>query len=268
MAIKTKRILLQIAFWVCILAALAFILYPQFTALKAGREKQELVAELRRQMTENAKIAERDPETAVNAVIELEENAGEEGTGAPEDGQTDGILPEDPDGEEDQAEEAADPARTEKERQTAISSILAAQTVIGIIEMEDVEILEPVVVGTGKENLKVAAGHVEGTAGIGEPGNCVICAHNGGIYGKLFRDLRKLKNGNVVKVTDVYNRTWKYEVYDSFVVEPTEVWILEDIKDDKTGGKEDADGEPAYLTLFTCENNGSMRRVIRCRLVK
>lgn len=247
--------MVNIAFWLCLATAIGLFLYPRFTEWRAQKEKEELLAMIRLEMLANADEAmrvEAENEETVSrfdSAIELEDNEEE----------MDALS-----GEEVVVAtgEASEPAATaeelEAQRKSAIADVLSKQTVIGIIEIPEVDILEPVVEGTSKENLKVAAGHVKGTAGIGKAGNCVICGHNGGIYGRLFQDLKKLENGSRVTITDAYNQEFIYEVYDSFTVEPNEVWILEDVED-----------APAaeILTLFTCEENGTIRRVLRCRKV-
>jgi sortase A len=95
---------------------------------------------------------------------------------------------------------------------------------------------------------------MKGTAEPGTKGNCVLAGHRGGIYGEFFKHLNKLKKKDKVKITDAMGREYNYQVYDQFVVEPTDVYVTNSIKEEKT------------LTLVTCENNGTKRLIVRCRL--
>ncbi len=239
-----KKILVNIIFWACLLGAVGCFLYPQYTKLKAASEKKELINTIKATMKENAanKAKEEREEAQAAAAAERPHVTLDP---------VEGTI------EEHEEEPGLTPEQIAAARKKAIEDNLAKQQVLGIIDIPSVNILEPVVEGTTKDNLKCAAGHVEGTNNIGEEGNCVICAHNGGLYGVLFKYLKNVKLGDTVTITDEFGEEYNYEVYDSFTVEPDEVWILEDLKEDDGTRLE-------TLTLFTCENNGKIRRVIRC----
>jgi sortase A len=96
----------------------------------------------------------------------------------------------------------------------------------------------PIVEGDGWEQLKQGVGHHIGSANPGTTGNVVLSAHND-IYGELFRDLDKLKAG---EVAIVYTATHKFTYTVITVhtgVEPTDVSYLA------------STGRPT-LTLITC----------------
>lgn len=249
---KEKRKVIEIiVFWVCLVGAVVCFAYPQITKLRAEKAKKELINTIQETMKQSAAnvAAENIPSTADTSDDEDDAVAHPHVTLDP----VEGTLEETPEEEE----QGLTPEQIAQARANAIAANLAKQNVIGIIEIDSVDILEPVVEGTSKDNLKCAAGHVEHTDNLGEPGNCVLCAHNGGLYGVLFRYLKNVKLGDIVTVTNAAGEIFSYEVYDSFVVDPDEVWILTDLTDDDGNKLE-------VLTLFTCEKNGTKRRVIRC----
>lgn len=141
----------------------------------------------------------------------------------------------------------------EAEEDSEISAYLQYQTIIGIIEIQKLDITFPVVQGTTRDNIRVAVGHMTNTKGIGEKGNCVLAAHRGGVFGEFFKNIHKLENGDQVKVMDASGKEYLYEVYEQFVIEPTDFSVCEDIGDETT------------LTLLSCENNGEKRLIVRCK---
>lgn len=82
----------------------------------------------------------------------------------------------------------------------------------------------PVVQGDGWEQLKRGVGQHIGSANPGQPGNLVLSAHND-IFGELFRDLDKLKPGDLIYVSTA-TREYVYRVTGTRIVEPTEVSVM------------------------------------------
>lgn len=147
-------------------------------------------------------------------------------------------------------EGSEEPEETDKE----VGEILDKQQIIGKIFCEKINIDFVVVEGAKRDNIRASIGHITGTAGMGGKGNCVLAGHRGGYYGEFFKNIHLLENGDKVVLTDVYDREYIYEVYDQFIVEPTELWVCDKVKDKNT------------LTLLSCEDNGTRRRIVRCRL--
>jgi sortase A len=83
-----------------------------------------------------------------------------------------------------------------------------------------------------------------GTALPGQPGNSVISGHRT-TYGRPFYDLDLLSAGDRIEVETAVG-VHVYEVRESFVVAPTDVWVT----DDRPGG---------WLTLTTCHPRFSAR---------
>lgn len=74
--------------------------------------------------------------------------------------------------------------------------------------------------------LKYGSGHVIGTAGIGERGNCAVSAHRS----QGFRHLDLLADGDAV-VIKANGNIYTYSVYETIVVEPTELWVLDPVEE-------------------------------------
>ena len=72
----------------------------------------------------------------------------------------------------------------------------------------------------------------------------------------MFGKLHKLKNGDKAELTDLSGNTLKYQVYNKYVVEPTDTRCTSQLTD---GRKE--------LTLITCTNGGKQRLVVKLRQV-
>ena len=107
--------------------------------------------------------------------------------------------------------------------------------------------------GCSSANLNKAIGHLSETGKIGEKGNCVLAGHYGSRHGTYFTNLKTLKEGDVIKLTDKKGSRYFYEVESMEVVDPYD----NSVKDQ---------GEEKVLTLLTCENSGTMRLTVRCSL--
>jgi sortase A len=92
------------------------------------------------------------------------------------------------------------------------------------VQIPAIGVNAPVVLGDGWEQLKKGVGQHIGSANPGEQGNLVLSAHND-IFGEIFRDLDKLKEGDQVTIV-TQDRTFTYQVTSSQVVEPTRVDLM------------------------------------------
>jgi sortase A len=94
-----------------------------------------------------------------------------------------------------------------------------------------------------------------GTPVPGQPGNSVISGHRT-TYGRPFFDFDQLGPGDRIELETAIG-LHVYEVRESFVVEPTDVWVV----DDRPG---------AWLTLTTCNPKFSARErlIITAELVQ
>ncbi|HSJ28746.1 MAG TPA: sortase [Acidimicrobiia bacterium] len=126
-----------------------------------------------------------------------------------------------------------------------------------LIRIPNIEALREgwnVVHGVRLSDLRNGAGHMPDTPLPGQPGNAVISGHRT-TYGAPFHDLDILVDGDRIEV-DTAIGTHVYEVRESFVVKPTDIWVTDPLP----GG---------WLTLTTCEPKYSARErlIIQAELV-
>lgn len=130
---------------------------------------------------------------------------------------------------------------------------LGGKTVIGVIQIPKIDLIYAIVEGSDAAEIGVAIGHMSSTAELGETGNCALAGHRGGYSGPYFKNLDKLEIGDEVIITNAKQKVFTYKVTETMVVQPDEVWVIEDTGEDV-----------AMLTLVTCENNGTERLIVRC----
>jgi sortase A len=82
--------------------------------------------------------------------------------------------------------------------------------------------------------LRHAVGHIPGTALPGLQGNVAIAGHRD----TFFRGLQYIRKEDEITLTTLHG-SYRYRVDSTLVVEPREIWVLEDTGD-------------AILTLVTC----------------
>lgn len=156
------------------------------------------------------------------------------------------------DGEKEEEREAeAETTDTKAPVSEEDAAMLSSGDVIGLIEIEVLELKYPVVEGADSKQLAYGIGHIPDTAGIGSRGNCVLAGHRGSRYGTYFKYLNRLSAGDTVKVMDKEGNVYLYEVISWEVVGPYDNSVK-------------AQGEETELTLLTCENSGTMRLVYHC----
>lgn len=117
---------------------------------------------------------------------------------------------------------------------------LDSQKLLGILKIDKINVDVPIVQGTKEENLKIGVGHLIGTSDLGQVGNCALAGHRSYTFGKFFNRLNELEiEDKIVIITKDTNYT--YAVYKKYIVEPTDISVLEGNKNEK------------ILTLITCE---------------
>ncbi len=92
------------------------------------------------------------------------------------------------------------------------------------IQIPAINVDAPIVQGDSWEQLKKGVGQHIGTPNPGENGNLVLSAHND-IFGEIFRELDKLRPGDVV-ILYTAQRQYNYVVTGTQVVEPTRVEVM------------------------------------------
>ena len=116
------------------------------------------------------------------------------------------------------------------------------------LEIPDLHIKAPVLEGTDNEVLSQAAGHFPGTGRLGS-GNYCIAGHSSTIYKEYFNNLKNAEVGMEIDLCDAGQKHYTYKVAEMFIVEPNEVWILDDFDDDR-------------VTIVTCTDDGTKRRIV------
>jgi sortase A len=104
----------------------------------------------------------------------------------------------------------------------------------GRIEIPRIGISVMIVEGVEPHSLKVAVGHVPGTALPGEPGNVGIAGHRD----TFFRKLREIRNHDAIRLRTLYG-SYDYLVESTRVVGPSQVDVLQSSNESE-------------LTLVTC----------------
>jgi sortase A len=110
----------------------------------------------------------------------------------------------------------------------------ATGTTLGRLEIPRLGVSAIVRAGSDARTLRLAVGHIGGTALPGEPGNIGLAAHRD----TFFRRLGEIREHDHVRLVTPEG-TFTYRVQSTQIVEPRDTWVLDDT------------GEPA-LTLITC----------------
>ena len=125
-----------------------------------------------------------------------------------------------------------------------------------IITIPKIDISYPVLSDTSDELLEISVNkYWPKDLKPNEVGNYCIVGHN---YrnGKMFGRLNELEYGDIVKLEDPSGRVLQYQVYNIYVVEPTDTSCTSQL----TNGRKE-------LTLITCTEYGTKRLIIKCREV-
>ena len=243
-----------------ILVGVGIIIYPIATRLYSEHAQKVLMQEAKEEILHNIQEANAITEAPTDIVT----------TPTPQ--ITDAVDPADDPSSADNTEPEVEPTQvvdeegeilgsdlTEEEpyedaTETLSSSRLAGQKCIGIITIDKINLVYAVVEGIKDSNIGVAIGHFPDSVAIGAEGNCALAGHNGGHYSRYFKDIKNLKKGDPVVLTDLNGYEYTYNVTESFIVEPTDVYVVEDLG---IKGK--------YLTMVTCTNHGAQRLIVRAK---
>lgn len=120
------------------------------------------------------------------------------------------------------------------DRASAAPAPVAANGVIGLLDIPRLGVSVMVIEGVGSKSLRRAAGHIPGTALPGQPGNAGISAHRD----TFFRPLRNILRNDVIRISTGTGE-YRYRVVSTRIVSPSDVAVLD------SGGDE-------VLTLVTC----------------
>ena len=124
--------------------------------------------------------------------------------------------------------------------------------VVGIIEISSINIKYPILNKTNDNSMEYSITKFSGGE-VNEIGNFVVAGHNY-LNGTMFGKVDQLKIGDEIKLTDLYNNTLTYEIFDIYSTDPNDTSIIESSKE---GTKE--------VTLITCTNGHINRLITKAR---
>jgi len=116
---------------------------------------------------------------------------------------------------------------------------------IGTLRIPAIGLDETVRSGVAMSVIDQGVAHWAGTSGPGGSGNVVLAGHRSTMT-RPFQDLDQLRQGDLIYMTAPDGSEIMYRVSDSYVVDPTDIWIT-------------YDGPEASLTMFACHPKGSAR---------
>ena len=119
-----------------------------------------------------------------------------------------------------------DPFSGEEEQKQ--QSFLNVGEVLAYIEIPQIDVFLPIYDGMSEEILQLGIGRMEGTSMPvgGSSSHCVLTGHRGLPKAKLFRDLDKLKKGDIFWIKSLDEKIY-YEVYATEVIEPMDIEQLQ-----------------------------------------
>lgn len=124
--------------------------------------------------------------------------------------------------------------------------------VVGIIEISSINIKYPILNKTNDNSMQYSITKFSGGE-VNEIGNFVVAGHNY-LNGTMFGKVDQLKIGDEIKLTDLYNNTLTYEIFDIYSTDPNDTSIIESSK----GGTKE-------VTLITCTNGHINRLITKAR---
>lgn len=219
-------------FLICLL--FSYYIYAEYDRNKSEEVSKEILAEIKEQVDNTVKKDENDK---IVVILEV--------PGTQEDNE---------DKTENQNNNQTKTNNTKIDTKTYTSKDGVKYTTEAILKIPKINIEYPVLSATSDALLFVSLNKYWGPQ-PNEVGNYCIVGH---YYenGKMFGKLHKLKNGDKAELTDLSGNTLTYQVYNKYVVEPTDTRCTSQL----TNGRKE-------LTLITCTNGGKQRLVVKLRQV-
>lgn len=233
--IKRKKLIYKIelflsVFFICLL--FSYYIYAEYDRNKSEQVSQEILAEIKPQVDNTIK----DEEETDKIVVILDVAKTEEKKDV-----------------EKNNEKKTDTSKIDTK--TYMSTDGVEYTTESILKISKINIEYPILSATSTDLLFVSLNKYWGPE-PNEIGNYCIVGH---YYenGKMFGKLHKLQNGDTAELTDLSGTTITYEVYDKYIVEPTDTSCTSQLSARNMQKRE--------LTLITCTNGGKQRLVVKLR---
>ena len=123
--------------------------------------------------------------------------------------------------------------------------------VIGILEIKSIGLKAPIVLG--EENLDYVVAKYRSSANFGQAGNVILAGHNN-MKGSIFKNLYKVKIGDIIEIkTD--NNIYKYKLTERVIVNPSDSSLLTQ------------DISKKEITLITCINRAKVRLILKGKII-
>ncbi|EOU1778120.1 class D sortase [Clostridium perfringens] len=123
--------------------------------------------------------------------------------------------------------------------------------VIGILEIKIIGLKAPIV--DGEENLDYVVAKYRNSANFGQVGNVILAGHNN-MKGSIFKNLYKVKIGDIIEIkTD--NNIYKYKLTERVIVNPSDSSLLTQ------------DISKKEITLITCINRAKERLILKGKII-
>ena len=139
--------------------------------------------------------------------------------------------------------------------QNEIETTYKGYKIVGIIEIPKINIKYPILSQTTEKSLLISVTKFWGPD-INTVGNITIAGHNN-FSGTMFGKIKKLEEGDIIKLTDLNNETMEYKVFQKYKINPNDVTCVESVED-----------ETKEVTLITCTNGHKERQVVKAREIK
>lgn len=136
----------------------------------------------------------------------------------------------------DESESSVDDSESKENASSNLSSYPNAE---GILTIEKIDLLQPILHGATQKNLNTTVASVENTGRAGEIGNYAVAGHRNRTYGRNFNRLDEIEKGDKIQVNNG-EELYEYTVTEKLYVKPEEVWVL------------DPNGKDKEITLITC----------------
>ena len=124
--------------------------------------------------------------------------------------------------------------------------------VVGIIEIPKINIKYPILNQTSDDSMQYSITKFAGGE-VNSIGNFVVAGHNY-LDGSMFGKVKQLEIGDEIKLTDLYNNTITYEIFDIYSVDPNDTSILESVQENTR-----------EVTLITCTKGHVERLITKAR---
>jgi sortase A len=212
----------------------SLLFYPGLKEFYDDRQQSHLLEKWDQQTVGHAEEANNLPEHSLDSVKEMEQAFA---------------------GERTEQGEATSENVVEESGETKENGKGATPDVIGVIEINKINVRLPILMGADDKALDKGAGFLEGTAYPGEIGNSAIAAHRSKTYGRMFNRLGEVKVGDEITIQTIEG-TYHYVAFKKVIVQPNDLSVLK------------KNGDNKILTLITCEpiETATHRLIIQAKL--